>query len=241
MAASEAPLVGALQPNRSLKAQVFESVRSAIVQGRLEGGKLYSVEALSREMNVSRTPVREALLDLAARGMVRFERSQGFRVLQMSVDDLREVLTMRLIAEVPAAFRATQLAGPADLADLQEQVAAMTELQRAGDSQQLLESDRRFHRRILEISGNQRLAEHVDRLRDLMTLHGYYSRDVQLDLNQHLADHDEIVGAMRRGDAAGAAEAAKSHVLNTGRDMLLHAGDSTGTLEWSDVVGPPRA
>jgi DNA-binding GntR family transcriptional regulator len=235
----EKRLVGAVAPNQSLKMQAFEAIRQAIVEGRLEGGQLYSVEAIAREMNISRTPVREALLDLAGRGMVRFERTQGFRVLQMSVDDLRDILTLRLLAEVPAAYRATQRMSPEVLDALDKQNASMKKLKRAGDSQRILGMDREFHRQILETSGNLRLSEHVEQLRDLMTLRGYYSTDVQRELNQHLSQHDDIIRAMRKGDPAGAANAMKLHVLDTGRDMLRHAGDPEGDLEWADIVAIP--
>lgn len=239
MVAPDRPLVGAVAPNRSLKTQAFESIRNAIVDGRLEGGQLYSVEAISREMNISRTPVREALLDLAGRGMVRFERSQGFRVLQMSLDDLRDILTLRLLAEVPAAYRATQRITPVGLDDLDKQNAAMDKLKRTGDDRRMLDLDREFHRTILETSGNHRLCEHVDQLRDLMTLRGYYSTDAQHDLNQHLEQHHDIVNAMRREDPSGAANAMKVHVIDTGRDLLRHAGDDTGDLEWANIVAIP--
>jgi DNA-binding GntR family transcriptional regulator len=239
VARAESPLVGELQPNRSLKAQVFESVRNAIVHGQLEGGRLYSVEALSRDMKVSRTPVREALLDLASRGMVRFERTQGFRVLEMSVEDLQDILTMRMVAEVPAAYRATQLITADGVEELRAQVAKTMKLKRTGKDQPLLEMDRQFHRCILETAGNMRLADHVDQLRDLMTLHGYYSNDVQRDLHRHLSQHGDIVTAMAEGDPEAAGLAMKTHLVETGRDMLRHVGNGEGTLEWADVVAVP--
>jgi DNA-binding GntR family transcriptional regulator len=242
VAAPDRPLVGGVvAPNRSLKAQAFEAIRTAIVEGRLDSSQLYSVETISREMSISRTPVREALLDLAGRGMVRFERNQGFRVLQMTIEDLRDILTLRLLAEVPGAYRATLRITPAGLDELDAQNAAMDKLQRKGDVRRILDLDREFHRTILQTSGNLRLCEHVEHLRDLMTLRGYYSTDAQHDLHEHLEQHHDIVDAMRRADPAGAASAMKMHVIDTGRDLLRHAGDVDGNLEWADmVVIPPN-
>ena len=92
--------IGADQP--SLAEMVFEEVRSAIVTGQLEPGSRHSVVAIADQLGVSRTPVREALLQLASHGMVRFERNRGVLILKMSPQDIREIFEMRIMLEVPS-------------------------------------------------------------------------------------------------------------------------------------------
>ncbi|QGN49225.1 GntR family transcriptional regulator [Micromonospora sp. WMMD558] len=74
----------------------------------LAPGTLYSVVELSNQLGVSRTPVREALLQLASNGMVRFERSKGVRILKLSTQDIEEIYMLRIFLEAPAAYHAAQ-------------------------------------------------------------------------------------------------------------------------------------
>ena len=99
------PLGGGLSPighQRGLSAQAREELRSAIVEGRLPAGSLTSVRALSQALGISRTPVREALVDLAQEGLVTFERSRGVRVNDSKGHDILEIFQLRRMVEIPA-------------------------------------------------------------------------------------------------------------------------------------------
>lgn len=229
----------------SLKEQILASLRSAIIDGRLVAGTLYSVQSLATDLGVSRTPVREALIDLESRGMVRFERNHGVRVLETSVHDLKEILTLRLLLEVPATFRAAQQLTPEQLAELRELVedgeALLEGKGKRPKSQydRVLDIDRRFHAAILQASGNRRLAEYVDHLRDLLSMRGLYTMAAQRDLGQYLGEHREIYDALERQDAAGAAAIMRRHIIDTALQLLRRAGDESGELDWAEVPSVP--
>ncbi len=124
----ERPLaLGALEggARQTLTDRAVAAIRAAIVDGRLRAGELYSVARLAERLQVSRTPVREALLLLERQGMVRFERNRGARVLESSAHDLDEVFALRLLLEVPAARRAAELLGETELEQLTQILAAM--------------------------------------------------------------------------------------------------------------------
>ena len=78
----------AITAEASITDRVRDSIREAIIDGRLAPGSLHSVQSLASSFAVSRTPVREALIDLEGRGMVEFERNRGVRILQTSIHDL---------------------------------------------------------------------------------------------------------------------------------------------------------
>lgn len=231
-----------VRQDASLKEQIFTSLRSAIIDGRLIAGNLYSVQSLANDLGVSRTPVREALIDLEARGMVSFERNQGVRVLETSVHDLKEILTLRVLLEVPATFRAAEQATAEMLEELLQLVESAEALTSGVDAltkaqyQRVLENDRRFHATLLQGSGNRRLAEYVDHLRDLLAMRGLYTVDAQRDLRQYLSQHREIYDAVKRGDGSAAARNMREHLINTGRLLLRRAGDESGELEWAEVL-----
>src|SRR5262249_15338158 len=149
-------------------------------------------------------PVREALIDLAAQGMVRFERNRGVRVLQTSIHDLEEIVTLRLLLEVPATYRATQQMTNATLRLLHRELAAMERAARTGDQQALVDADRQFHNAILEMSGNRRLAQYADHLRDLTLIRGYMTVGDQRTPLDIVEEHRAILAEIEDGNPRGA-------------------------------------
>ena len=228
----------AIQAGDSLTRQVYESVRHSIISGRLVPGSLHSVQSMAQELGVSRTPVREALIDLAAQGMVRFERNRGVRILQTSVHDLEEIFALRVLLEVPATFRAAQQFAAAGIASLKKEFAAQEKAVNADDEVRFMDHDRRFHGIILEASGNRRLAEFVDRLRDLVQTRGVSTAGRSRSLNTIMEEHRAILEAIERRDAASAATAMREHVLRTG-ELLVSQHDAQDTSEarsWATVL-----
>ncbi|MCL4286485.1 MAG: GntR family transcriptional regulator, partial [Thermoleophilia bacterium] len=161
-----------IKADPSITDRVRDSIREAIIDGRLAPGSLHSVQSLASSFGVSRTPVREALIDLEGRGMVRFERNRGVRILQTSIHDLEEILSLRILLEVPAAYRAAEQATEETATELSDELMAMRKAARERDERTMMEHDRRFHEIINEASGNSRLAVYVDSLRDLILTRG---------------------------------------------------------------------
>ncbi len=85
-----------------------ESIRVRIVTGEFAAGEIYSAPALAAVLGVSATPVREAMLELTADGLVEVVPNRGFRVVEPSQHDLDEIFELRLMLEVPAAERAAE-------------------------------------------------------------------------------------------------------------------------------------
>lgn len=227
-----------IKPESSLTARARESIRQAIISGQLEPGSLHSVQSLATVFNVSRTPVREALIDLAGAGMVEFERNRGVRILQTSVQDLEEILVIRLLLEVPAAWRAAGLITAPDLDRLRDALAAMERAAADDDEAGMMAEDRRFHEIINRASGNSRLADYIDSLRDLILTRGVSTVDRTRSLKEVVAEHHGILDAIAGGDAEGAATAMKGHLVSTAT-LLLHqeAGhDFAAGLGWEDLV-----
>ena len=226
-----------IKADPSITDRVRESILGAIVEGRLQPGSLHSVQTLATAFGVSRTPVREALIDLSGQGVVKFERNRGVRILQTSIHDLEEILALRLLLEVPATYRAVENANP-DLVDgLKAELAAMESAAADGDEVTMMRHDRRFHELINEASGNNRLATYVDSLRDLILTRGVSTVGRSRDLPEIVAEHTAIVAAIEAGDAEGAAGTMKEHLVNTGRLLLAQeSGGLDPDLGWADLV-----
>lgn len=212
--------LGALQAQESLTDQVRASVRGAILSGELAPGSLHSVQSLADKLKVSRTPVREALIELANQGMVRFERNRGVRILQMSIHDLEEIFSLRLLLEVPAAHRATTRMTDAVASAMGKELLEMERAVADDDEPTLMRHDRAFHKLLNGAAGNERLAEFVDSLRDQTLTRGVSTVGRSRSLEHIVAEHHEILDAVDARDAEAAARAMRRHVSNTARLLL---------------------
>lgn len=228
-----------IKADPSITDRVRDSIREAIIDGRLAPGSLHSVQSLASSFGVSRTPVREALIDLEGRGMVEFERNRGVRILQTSIHDLEEILSLRILLEVPAAYRAAEQATEETANELSDELIAMRKAARERDERTMMAHDRRFHAIINEASGNSRLAVYVDSLRDLILTRGASTVGRSRDLPAIVREHEAIIAAIEADDPAAAAAAMKSHLVNTASLLLRQEDDAAGTepsLRWAELV-----
>jgi DNA-binding GntR family transcriptional regulator len=235
-----------LPETASVNAQVLASLRAAVITGELAPGSLHSVQNLATQLGVSRTPVREALIKLAQQGMVRFERNRGVRILLTSLHDLEEVFALRLLLEPPAVRRAVVRLDGNQKRELRRTFAHMEKAAKADDEFTMFDHDRRFHRVLLEASGNARLAAFVDGLRDMVLRRGVSTARESRSLDDIVAEHRAILVLIEAGDAEGAAQAMREHVRHTAELLIAQeAGADLGPglaavdidLDWT---GPDR-
>lgn len=215
-----APYLKPVAATVNLTEQVRDQLMSAIAEGRLASGSLHSVSALANELGVSRTPVREAMLQLAQRGLVRMVRNQGVVILGPSVEDLRQIFQIRLWLEVPATREAARKADEADKRRLWEHYENMRRFANDGDAPGLEREDRMLHTSILELSGNERLARVVNEMRDFTIARGstttFRSRTPEEIVTQHLP----IIRAIDSNDPDAAGSAMAQHLEASASALL---------------------
>jgi DNA-binding GntR family transcriptional regulator len=209
-----------IQTMDSLTQRVFETLRTAIVSGELEPDTLHAVNSVANTLGVSRTPTREALIRLAEAGLVRFEPHRGFVVLRSTAEDLQEIFRIRLLTEVPSAHAAATLVDDEGKAALEADLEAMRLAAKAQDYHALLKADRGFHRTIMEISGNPRLAEFVDGLRDVVLTRGVSTAGITREFDEIIAIHVAIRDDILAGDPVVAARSMRDHVSSTAHMLL---------------------
>jgi DNA-binding GntR family transcriptional regulator len=210
---------------RGLGGQAREELRSAIVEGRLPAGSLTSVRALSEALGISRTPVREALVDLANEGMVSFERSRGVRINDSKGHDILEIFQLRRMIEIPAMREAVPRFTVKDVRALGRELAAMRA--HRDEERVFMQHDRAFHRVPLEVLGNARMIAIVESLRDQTRVRGLSTVGRTRDLDAICAEHQAIYDAARQGRDGRAAQALERHLLIT--EELLRAQTSADT------------
>jgi DNA-binding GntR family transcriptional regulator len=196
----------------SLREQVADALRAAVVSGDMKPGQVYSAPALAARFGVSATPVREAMLDLAKQGLVEVVRNKGFQVTQMSNADLDHITEIRLLLEPPAAAAVASAPRPDDAADLEPLAEAIVEAAASGDLIAYVEADRAFHTRLLTLSGNQRLVDIVDNLRAQTRLYGLSGLAERGALAASAREHLTMCELMARGDGPGLEELLRVHI-----------------------------
>lgn len=210
--------------------QVRETLIRAIADGALEAGSVYPMSLLAEQLGVSRTPVREALLQLQQRSLIRIERNQGVRILGRTTNDLRDVFQVREWLEVPAAQAAAERMTDEDQQALADCYARLREAANAGDPAEFALLDRDFHALILELSGNARVVRVVTELREFLISHGYATTWTIDALPEIARQHEPILAALTERDGPAAAAAMADHVRRTAAATINAASEDAADV-----------
>jgi DNA-binding GntR family transcriptional regulator len=211
----------------SLRERVAESLRAALVSGRMVPGTTYSIPALAEQFGVSATPVREAMLDLVNEGIMSAVPNKGFRVVELSDAELDQITELRRLLEVPTVG---DLAGAIDRAAvrrLRSLADAVGDAARRGDVVGYVEADRELHLALLAEAGNPRLVEMVGRLRDQSRLYGLEQLAAEGVLVDSAAEHMRLIDALESGDRR-AAERVMAHHLDHVRGIWASRREERG-------------
>lgn len=212
-----ARMSGQLQPLRkgSLREDVTNALRAAIINGELMPGVMYSAPSLAERFGVSATPVREAMLDLVREGLVLTVRNKGYRVIEIGETQLDEITELRLLVEPPLVARAACKIPETDFTELRRMADAIVRGADRGDLVGYTESDRAFHLRLLEYAGNQRATALVSHLRAHTRLYGLTKVLEEGQLVDSAAEHHTILDAVEARDRRLVTRLMKYHIAQT--------------------------
>jgi DNA-binding GntR family transcriptional regulator len=197
---------------------VYDRIRSAILDGELAAGSVMSQVALAEELGISRTPLREALRMLQGEGLVESEPNRRVRVASMTASDLEELCIMRVTLEAEALRLSVPLMTPEDLARLEGHMAEMAHYAAAKDYRRWVVPHREFHRALTRPAGPRvndllgQLFDHAERYRRLHIGHGPSAWAT--------AGHREILDSCKAGDRARSAALLASHLARTGLEVI---------------------
>lgn len=202
----------------SLRDQAHETLRAALISGRMRPGMLYSAPALANMLGVSPTPVREAMLDLAKEGLVVVERNRGFRVTEVSDRELDELVATRILLEVPTMGEVADKYEPsmenemAGLRDLARELEAAAE---GNDIVNYLRLDTEFHTSFLALQGNAEIVKIVRRLRSRSRLFGLEALARAGTLITSTREHMQMIDLAIAGDREGLENLTRIHLSHT--------------------------
>jgi DNA-binding GntR family transcriptional regulator len=207
-----------LSPTRNidLRQIVYEKIKEAIVEGLIKPGERLSEVELADKLAVSRTPVREAIRQLAQTGLVTLEPRRGAYVALPTIEDATDLYELRAHLEVLAVRLAAKNPPVSALDKFRALFSSMNE--QTGTREYLIE-DRKFHTMLYEASRNKYLDIMLKNISDLINLCRHYSVEV-LSLSTLADDHVRIIDALKDKDAEKAEEIMRIH-LERSREGLL--------------------
>ncbi|MFF2514296.1 GntR family transcriptional regulator [Streptomyces sp. NPDC058086] len=186
----------------SVRGQILDALRTALVAGELAPGQVYSAPVLGERFGVSATPVREAMQQLALEGAVEVVPNRGFRVVRRGTRELAELAEIRALLEVPVVLRLARTVPAARWAELRPLAEAATRAASAGCRATYAECDRAFHHAILALAGNDQLVQFADDLhrRAQWPLAGGPVPRGRADLMADAAEHIALLDALTAQD-----------------------------------------
>ena len=199
----------------------YERIKGEILSNRMPPGFQATEMEIAASLDMSRTPVHGALLRLAQEGLITLRPRRGATVLPIVPDDMREIYEILTVleSEAGAALAERRLAAD-ELAPLADATTRMERSLSADDLDGWAVHDDRFHRALLELHGNKRLARIVNTLFDQV----YRSRMIALRMRprpvRSTQEHREVIAALGEGDADAVRSTLRRHRKRTATELI---------------------
>ncbi|MEN8582756.1 GntR family transcriptional regulator [Burkholderia sp. RS01] len=213
---------------QSFREQAVRILRAQIISGRLEPGSMHSIGTMAERLNVSITPIREALHDLAKEGLVEIKRNRGFIVRQPTDTELDNIVQIRTMLEASSVREITERSLISDYKPLRKLSRRTQTYATAGELEEFVESDREFHLAVLSALGNDKLLEIVGTLRDQSRLTGLDQLAGTSVLEDSTKEHELLLDAMENKEPEKAAEIMTYHLRHV---RGIWAGQAEDTRE----------
>jgi len=191
---------------RSLREQVHEHLRTLINNGRLRPGQYLDLNALAKEIGISRTPLRDALLRLEAEGLVEILSRKGVRITKLTLDSIRNIYEILGGLESAALSSVAGRVTPETTAHMRELNHEMARALDAGDFERFYEANLAFHDAYLDLSTNAELVRKIrtlkQRLYDFPRRKGFVPEWERASIGEHA----RLVELLERGETRDAAD-----------------------------------
>jgi DNA-binding GntR family transcriptional regulator len=210
-----------LDSNVTYQQQAYQFLRERIINLGFKPGEFITDTQIAGQLNISRTPVREAFHRLEKEGLLIYEARRGWKIYTLSLDDINDIFDIKVVVEGMIARKAAECGEEHLRAALREVLDEMEASAEAGNADAWLEADIRLHELLFQMARNERACRIITNLNDqwhrvrigFVALQGRTKRSV--------GEHRCFVESILAGDG----EAAERHIrvhLNQVREELVH-------------------
>lgn len=196
---------------RTKRELAIDTLRDAIQSGRYAPGQALRQVQLVNDLGLGSTPVREAVLELLARGMLVQESHHSVRVAELDLPRLRNIYRVRSLLETEAAKLGTAKLSEAGLASMRAQVRRMEAGKRAGDVTEAARADLEFRRTLYAAADNPILLDLIDQA--WLSFPGSILLNIPGRLAQSIKEHHQILEAVKRRDPTEVGFFLQKHLL----------------------------
>ncbi len=190
----------------------YQKCQELIGSGELIPGKLYSESAISKQLGISRTPLRTALQQLEKEGLIIRLPQRGFYVYEFKEKDIEELFAIRKAIEGYAVEHIAKTRAEADLKKARQHLSAQEDARQSDDYSIFIREDRKFHENLVKALDNKRLVMIYSDLRQSIELIGLKRFKMNSQRNQSISEHKAIMKAIENGDPLAAREAVYNHL-----------------------------
>lgn len=231
----------------AIRDSAYEILREKILCKEFGPGQRLDLDAIEAQLGISRTPLREALHRLASERLVEIVPRSGTFVTVLSPEDIAESYEVRRAIELYAVERAAPHVTDQQLQECRVPLLDLASLGATPDVEttypRYLSADYDFHRRIVALANNRRLSRAYERENTHAQLARVHYRQPMRDLDVTQQEHEAIMAALGRRDAAAARAAMEAHLIRAKAAILADMGvdtdDAGATM--ARASGPPAA
>lgn len=209
-----------LEAPPSLKDMAFQEIKDAILANRLQPGGVYADKGLAEDLGISKTPVREALVDLTARGFFNFLHRKGFQLKVLTEEDIRNLFDFRNILELAIIRRITPTLSDEAIQTLEKIRRQEEEIAQTGERIRFVKIDRELHLYLVSLTNNPYLISSLENLRDLIDWTGYKMLSRPERPVEAMREHKNIIEMLAIRDVEGAVGKMEEHIRITERLVI---------------------
>ena len=217
--------MGTFKPitNTNLYVEVINSIITAIATGELKSGEKIIEQTIATEMNISRAPIREAIRELAAQGIVEYIPKKGATVATLNKKSIEETYSLRALLEGMAVRLAIDNMTKEDIQTLTSLSKTMTESLKKQDVENFINCDVAFDSLICQRSNHSKLQKLIENFvlqTKLYMRMSKYNMLINSSLSIEYGVHDNLIELIKNKDKEKAENEMKNHIMNSGEVLI---------------------
>ena len=209
-----------LEQPGTLQNLAYERIKTLLINGQLEFGEVYSANHFAEILGVSRTPIREALLQLTSEGFFVSLRGRGFKIKEFSEKEIQDLFEARKMIEAYVIEQLVDEVSAEDLKPLDDSLAQMINGHKKTETYRFLEADKSFHMNLIRRYENSLLESIMGNIRDFISILGQKALASPGRVQEVIREHQHILEALHQKDRMKAVQAIQNHLDATEKSLL---------------------
>ncbi len=206
------PKLATIKQPESLAKMAYEAIRQSILSGQWLVGELYNEKAIASDLGISRTPVREALLELASQDLIIFMPRRGLMLNRFTRSDVDEIFELRKAIELASVEKIANTSPMPDLLAIEESLLNQRKAVRQKNYIAFMDADRMFHTSFSTLTGNRRIISILENIRDMIHVMGVNALSLEGRAVKVIEEHQEIFKAVKKGNTEEACRVMAYHL-----------------------------